>query len=161
MSKILVSSCLLGCKVRYNGSCVNVEGKCFEELTQKHEIIPFCPEVKAGLPIPRPAAEIQGGEGIDVLQGSAKVVGIDGVDFTDYFCRGAELALEKCVENNISSAILTEASPSCGSSLIYDGNHNGNKKIGIGVTVALLKQNGINVYSQHEVCNLIKLLNKS
>ena len=85
MPKILVSSCLLGCKVRYNGSDVNVEDKCFEQLTLKYEIIPFCPETNAGLLTPRPPAEIQGGEGIDVLHGSAKVVGIDGVNVSDFF----------------------------------------------------------------------------
>ena len=85
MSKMLVSSCLLGCKVRYNGDDVNVEGKCFEQLIREHEVIPFCPEVSAGLLTPRPSAEIQGGEGIDVLQGTANVVGIDGVDVSDFF----------------------------------------------------------------------------
>jgi uncharacterized protein YbbK (DUF523 family) len=111
--------------------------------------------VSAGLLTPRPSAEIQGGEGIDVLQGTANVVGIDGVNVSDYFCRGAQLALDKCIDENISLAILNESSPSCGSRSIYDGNFNGEKKTGMGVTAALLKQNGIKVYSQHDVCHLL------
>lgn len=156
MSKILVSSCLLGCKVRYNASDVKVDSKLFEQLIEEHEIIPFCPEVSAGLLTPRPSAEIQGGEGLDVLQGTANVVGIDSVDVSDYFCRGAQMALEKCIDEKVSLAILNESSPSCGSRSIYDGNFSGDKKVGMGVTAALLKQNGIQVQSQHEVYNLLK-----
>jgi uncharacterized protein YbbK (DUF523 family) len=155
MSKILVSSCLLGCKVRYNGGDVNVDDKCFEQLIENYEIIPFCPEVSAGLLIPRPSAEIQGGEGLDVLHGSAKVVEVDGNNVSEYFCRGAQMALEKCMDENIFLAIFNESSPSCGSTSIYNGRFNGVKKIGMGVTTALLKENGIKVYSQHEVCHLL------
>jgi uncharacterized protein YbbK (DUF523 family) len=152
--KVLVSSCLLGCKVRYNASDVNVENKCFEKLAQKYELVAFCPEVSAGLPTPRPSAEIKGGEGLDVLLGLAKVIGIDGVDVSEAFIYGAQMALKICIEQNISLAILNESSPSCGSSSIYDGNFSGVKKTGMGVTAALLKQNGIQVHSQHEVCDL-------
>jgi len=155
MAKILVSSCLLGCKVRYNGSCMRVEDAHFKQLLEPHEIIPFCPEVSAGLPIPRVPAEIKSGEGTHVLQGKAKVVGIDGTDFTDYFYRGAQMALDKCLAEKISLAILTEASPSCGSALIYDGSHKGNKIAGAGVTAALLRENGITVCSQHDADRLL------
>lgn len=161
MAKVLVSSCLLGCKVRYNGSDVNVEGKCFEQLSKNHEVIPFCPEVEAGLLIPRPSGEIQGGEGLDVLQGSAQVVEVDGVNVSDFFCRGAKMTLEKCIDEKISLAILNESSPSCGSSSIYDGSFNGVKKPGMGVTAALLNKNGIEVHSQHNVCNLLKFRDKN
>ena len=161
MSKILVSSCLLGCKVRYNGSDVDVDDKCFEQLAKKYEIIPFCPEISAGLMTPRPSAEIQGGEGIDVLQGSAKVVEENGVNVSEYFCRGAQMALEKCIDEKISLAILNESSPSCGSNSIYDGSFNGTKKLGMGVTAALLKKNGIKALSQHEVCNFLKITEKN
>lgn len=157
MAKILVSACLLGCDVRYNGSCVIVENKHFEQLVQQHEVIQFCPEVSAGLSTPRAAAEIQGGDGSHVLQGSAKVVGIDGVNVSDYFCRGAQMALAKCIDEEISLAVLNESSPSCGSSSIYDGNFNGMKKIGMGVTATLLKKNGVKVYSQHDSCRLLKI----
>ena len=66
------------------------------------------------------------------------------------------MALEKCIDEKVSLAILNESSPSCGSRSIYDGNFSGDKKIGMGVTAALLSQNGIQVQSQYEVCNLLK-----
>jgi uncharacterized protein YbbK (DUF523 family) len=160
MAKILVSACLLGFKVRYNGSDVNVEEKCFDQLAQHHEVVAFCPEVSAGLPTPRPAAEIQGGSGVDVLRGSAKVIGTDGVDVSNFFCRGAEMALQKCKDEAITLAILTESSPSCGSHSIYDGRFSSVKKAGQGVVAALLGQHGIKVYSQHEVCSLMRSLEK-
>jgi len=156
MSKILVSACLLGCKVRYNASDVKVDNKIFEQLIEENEIIPFCPEVSAGLLTPRPSAEIQGGEGIDVLRGTASVIEVNGIDVSHSFCRGAKMALDKCIEHKISLAILNESSPSCGSSFIYDGTFTGKKKAGMGVTAALLKENGIKVKSQHEVCHLLK-----
>jgi uncharacterized protein YbbK (DUF523 family) len=155
MAKILVSACLLGCKVRYNGSDVNVDETCFDQLARYHDVIAFCPEVSAGLPTPRPAAEIQEGSGIDVLQGKATVIGTDGVDVSDFFCRGAEMALQKCKDEGISLAILTESSPSCGRHSIYDGGFSGGKKPGQGVTTALLSQHGNKVYSQYEVCTLM------
>jgi len=156
MKKILVSACLLGCKVRYNGCAVNVDSSHFEALSLTYELVPFCPEVQAGLPTPRPAAEIQGGAGDAVLQGAARVVGIDNIDVSDYFCRGAQMALTCCVDEEIEIAILNESSPSCGSSRIYDGHFNGKKKAGMGVTAALLDQHGVRLYSQHNIVELLK-----
>lgn len=161
MSKILVSSCLIGCKVRYDASCVNIQNKHFQTLMLQYEVIPFCPEVSAGLATPRPSAEIQGGEGIDVLQGNAKVIGIDSIDVSDAFCLGAQMALTQCHVDKISTVVLNEGSPSCGSSLIYSGNFDGTKKNGMGVTAALLKQSGITVLNQHNVETLLKTEKKT
>ncbi len=156
MAKILVSSCLLGFNVRYNGSCINTENNSFKILAEQHEIIPFCPEVSAGLPIPRPPAEITGGEGEDVLSGTAEVLNNIGEDVTEAFLNGARLALDKCLSENIFLAVLAERSPSCGSSLIYDGSFRGMTKAGRGVTAALLEKSGIKVFSQDNIFLLIK-----
>ena len=154
MAKILVSSCLLGFKVRYNGSCIETADKDFTNLINQHEIIPFCSELAGGLPVPRDPAEITGGSGEDVISGSAKVIKKDGTDLTEYFLSGAEKAADKCIREKISFAVLSERSPSCGSSLIYDGNFCGVKIKGKGVTAALLEKKGIKVFSQY---NLNKL----
>jgi len=156
MKKILVSACLLGCKVRYDGSAVKVDNRLFEQLSLTYELLSFCPEVQAGLPTPRAAAEIQGESGEAVLQGSAQVVGIDNIDVSDYFCRGAQMALTRCVNEKIECAILNESSPSCGSETIYDGQFIGQKKAGKGVTAALLDQHGIRLYNQHNMMELLK-----
>lgn len=149
MIKVLVSSCLCGSPVRYNGTALTIEAAQWQWLKTHCELIPFCPEVSAGLPTPRAPAEIQVGEGLRVLSGDARIIGDDGVDVTELFIRGAELALKQCLQKKIHFALLTESSPSCGSSLIYDGTFQGVKKPGQGVAAALLIQHGIKVFSQH------------
>jgi uncharacterized protein YbbK (DUF523 family) len=78
MAKILISACLLGCRVRYNASDLEVISSEFEKLVTIHDVVSFCPEVSAGMSIPRAPAEIKGGDGFDVLSGKAKVIDIDG-----------------------------------------------------------------------------------
>ena len=142
--KILVSSCLLGKKCRYNGThALNPE--LIEKLKGKH-IINCCPEIMAGLPAPRPSCNIQGGSGFDVLAGKAKVLGDDGKDYTKQFIEGAKLALKKALDNKVVKAILKKDSPSCGCGKIYSAD--GSKLInGDGVFTALLKENGIDIES--------------
>ncbi|EKE67531.1 DUF523 domain-containing protein [Gallaecimonas xiamenensis] len=149
MAKVLVSACLLGCKVRYDGNSLAVGSEDFERFIAANEIVPFCPEVAAGLPTPRAAAEIQGGSGADVLCGAAKVIGKDGTDMSAAFIKGAELALALCQQQGIGKAVMAEASPSCGSGLIYSGQFDGTKVAGQGVVCALLAKHGIKVVSQH------------
>ena len=161
MAKILVSACLLGFKVRYNGSCIDIENKTFKDFVSHHKITSFCPEVSSGLSIPRDPSEIIGGNGYDVLSGSAKVITKKGDDVTAFFLSGAENALYKCRKEGISLAVLSERSPSCGSSLIYDGSFTGLKKEGLGVTAALLEKSGIKVFSQYNISCLINYLNGS
>ena len=119
---IVVSSCLAGLKVRYDG------GHCLDDkigrLVKEKKAITVCPEVLGGLPTPRVPAEIVGGDGEDVLDGKARVI------------------------NESTLVILKENSPSCGSSMIYNGEFTGEKIAGNGVTAALLKRNGIKVVSE-------------
>ncbi|EGR1121859.1 DUF523 domain-containing protein [Vibrio parahaemolyticus] len=160
MVKVLVSSCLVGNNVRYNASCLSVKEPELLWLKLNAELVVFCPEVSAGLPIPRAPAEITTGKGVDVLDGLANVVGNDGIDVTEQFVSGAENALELCQKQQIKYAILAEGSPSCGSSKVYDGTFNGIKIDGSGVATALLERNGIKVYSQHTIAKLREALEK-
>ena len=160
MVKVLVSSCLVGSKVRYNASCLSIPEPELLWLTSKVELVIFCPEVSAGLPTPRAPAEIIAGKGVDVLDGLANVVGNDGIDVTTQFVSAAENALQLCQKQQIKYAILAEGSPSCGSSKIYDGTFNGIKIDGSGVTTALLERHGIAVYSQHTIAKLRSVLEK-
>ncbi|GAA5445961.1 hypothetical protein Misp06_04168 [Microbulbifer sp. NBRC 101763] len=161
MTQILVSSCLLGCAVRYNGTDVEVYNSDFDWLVETQEIVPLCPEVAAGLPIPRAPAEISGGNGADILAGAARVIGSEKKDLTDQFLLGAKLALKLCRRHNIRYAVLTENSPSCGSGYIYDGSFSGKKIVGVGVVSALLEKSGIQVFSQHTVGILRELIGSS
>ena len=151
MSKLLVSACLLGDPVRYDGRSKVFESTELQDLINHNRVITFCPEVAGGLPVPREAAEIQQGDGVAVIDRLAKVVTFAGEDVTDTFLRGARQALELCQQNQISVAILTESSPSCGSSQIYDGCFSRASLQGVGVTTALLQRHGITVFSQYQI----------
>ncbi len=149
--KVLVSGCLLGNEVRYNGRSLSVSDAILEQWKKDGRIISICPEVDAGMSIPREAAEIVQGDGQGVWRGTASVVEKSGNDVTSLFVNGARLALETCRQHAIKVAVLTEGSPSCGSSTIYDGSFNKNKINGIGVTTALLREHDIAVFSQHSI----------
>jgi uncharacterized protein YbbK (DUF523 family) len=154
LEKVLISSCLVGYKVRYNGSCLSLSKSVLDNLASQAELVAFCPEVAAGLSTPRASAEIINGKGIDVIHDLAHVVGNDGINVTKQFLLGAEKALEICHEHAIKYALLTDGSPSCGSSKIYDGTFSGATVEGSGVTAALLERAGIKVFSQHTIRNL-------
>lgn len=151
MEKILVSACLLGEKVRYDGLVVPVSKVLISAFERTAVMIPLCPEVSGGLPVPREPAEIFGKDGFDVLDGKAPVKNITGNDVTLFYLRGAGKALETAIKNNIKAAILKEKSPSCGKSFIYDGRFAGILKNGKGVTAALFERNGIRLFSEKEI----------
>ncbi len=158
MNKLLVSACLLGNPVRYDGQSKTLPHVGLARLAAQDRVIGFCPEVAGGLPIPRPAAEISGADGAAVIAGGASVKTRDGSDVTDYFLSGANQALAICHEHAIAVAVLTESSPSCGSSSIYDGSFTRSAVPGSGVTAALLRQHGIAVFNQHQLDAAIGLL---
>jgi len=146
--EILISSCLIGCPVRYNGSSSEVEG--LGELVKQGKAIAMCPEIVGGLPIPREPVEIeQGKTAKEVLEGNAKVLDKEGKEYTEEFVNGAKELLKVCKEKGIKTVILKEGSPSCGSNKTYDGTFSGNKISGRGITAELLSQNGITVYCEH------------
>lgn len=127
--KILVSACLVGLCTRYDGSCKPDE-RCRRQLSGQHWI-PFCPEQLGGLPTPRTAADLTGGDGHDVLIGRAKVIDRAGRDVSEQFIRGAHQVLKIAASQRIKHALVKARSPSCG------------LKKPIGVTTALLVENGI------------------
>lgn len=157
VQNILISACLLGIRVRYDGLILPVSNRLIDALKQMPNIIPFCPEVTGGLPVPRLPSEISGGDGRLVIDGKAVVNDIKGNDVTSYFITGAEKALEAAINNNIRAAILKEKSPSCGSAFIYDGTFTKTLKSGRGVTAALLEKHGIRVFNETEIEDALKI----
>jgi len=137
--KLLVSACLLGHNCKYNGGN-NDNAKVHRFLADKEYII-FCPESASGLPCPRDPAEIQG----------EAVIDRSGQDVTEYFHRGAQMALELCQKQGIDTALLKESSPSCGSHLIYDGTFSKKKLPGLGITARLLAAHGIRLLSEEDL----------
>jgi uncharacterized protein YbbK (DUF523 family) len=157
MQKILVSRCLLGHRVRYDGGASGP----FDQLQlwlDEGRVVPLCPEVAGGLPTPRAAAEIPGGQGAQVLEGEASVMTAEGEDVSTQFLSGAYQALELVQQHGIRIAILKANSPSCGNLLTYDGTFSGVKVSGEGVTAALLKRNGVQVFSELELADAVQAL---
>lgn len=153
---IIVSSCLAGMKVRYNGT------DCLDETVQKlldeKKAVAVCPELLGGFQTPREPAEIVGGEGMDVLEGKARVIDRSGRDVTEMYIKGAFETLQLAREWGAATVVLKENSPSCGSSMIYNGEFAGFKIPGQGVTAALLRKNGIDVISEEQLPVLVDKL---
>lgn len=146
--RVLVSACLLGQPVRYDGQSKGIVSDWLSALGAEGRVLTFCPEVAGGLPTPRPPAERQGD----------RVVTASGLDVTAEFDRGAELALEICQAQGIRFALLKEGSPSCGSGRIYNGRFEGVSVAGEGKTAALLLRHGIAVFSEDQLAELASAL---
>ena len=149
-TKILISACLLGQPVRFDGQSKLVENSTLALWNNEGRLLPVCPEVSGGLPVPRPAAEIQGTAN-DVLAGRGQVTTKENEDVSRYFLSGAQHALMLCRQHHIKVAILKQNSPSCGSTQVPDGSFSCNLISGEGVTAHLLRQNGIRVFSENEI----------
>lgn len=147
MEKLLISACLLGVASRYDARsvCVFTEQE-IASLNEKYQLIPFCPEIYGGLPTPRTPSEIVGDE----------IYMKDGARVTENYRKGAEEALRLCRVLGIEKALMKERSPSCGDGLVYDGSFSGTLTEGDGITVSLLKANGIRIYKESEINKLLK-----
>ena len=121
----IVSACLVGLCTRYDGKETSSE-PC-RRLLVEAVWIPICPEQLGGLSTHRPAAELVGGDGSDVLRGTARVLTKDGADVTAAFVNGALQVLAIARSQPIDAVLLKSHSPSCGRT---------------GVTTALLAKHG-------------------
>ena len=162
--KILISACLMGQPVRYDGRANDDKTDNFRHQLQRWQeagiLIPVCPEVAGGLPTPRPAAEIDQGDGEAVLQGKARIISRDTEDFTREFIDGAQQALASARRHGAVAALLAARSPSCGSNGIYNGEFNATLREGMGVTAALLSKHGIPCFSPEKFPDLLQWLSQ-
>lgn len=159
-SKILVSACLMGFQVRYNGSNKAQLADALSRWQQEGRLVIHCPELAAGLPVPRLPAEILNAQGADVMQNRAQIVESDGQDVTAHYQLAAWLALKAAQEEGCAAALLTDGSPTCGSQFIYDGTFNGQRKPGSGVAAALLREHGITVFSDGQIPQLLNWMER-
>jgi uncharacterized protein YbbK (DUF523 family) len=150
MEKLLISSCLLGELVKYNGSHNILEKNIIEKLEKNYEIYSFCPEVSGGLPIPRIPCEIKSFYPISVIN---KV----GENKTKEFLKGANDCLEFCKEKKIFKALLKANSPSCSNDFVYDGSFNSIKVKAKGITANLLEENQIKVFNENQIDKLLSI----
>ena len=136
--KIMVSACLLGENCKYSGG--NNRNDRLLDFLQEHDVMPVCPEVLGGLPVPRTPAEIMNGT----------VMNRDGVSVDHEFRRGAEAALAAAIKEQPELIILQPRSPSCGTKEIYDGTFTGRLIPGEGIFAALARAAGFHVCDAEE-----------
>lgn len=150
--KILISRCLLGEPCRYDGQCkAGIQNELLRVGIKETDYVSTCPECEGGLPTPRSPSEISEGTALEVLANQGRVIAKNGNDNTAAFLKGASIALERCLDNNIKVALLKSKSPSCGSGLIYDGTFSGQLIPGNGVTTELLRKHGILVLNETQI----------
>ena len=142
MRKILVSQCLYGDRiVRYDGREKTETHPVFLQWKQEGRLIPVCPEVFGGLPVPR----------IDSQRRGDRVVTRDGADVTKEYETGAAEALRLAREHDVVFCVMKQGSPACGSKVIHDGTFSGTKIPGEGVAVQLLREAGYRVYGEEDI----------
>ncbi len=137
--KVVVSACLLGRNCKYNGG--NNQNQRVIDFVQGKEVIEVCPEMLAGLGVPRTPIEIvngvildKNGHNVDApLRGAvAEILGS---------LRGEE----------IECAILKSRSPTCGVKEIYDGSFSGRLIPGKGVLADALANTGYTVIDCEDI----------
>jgi len=131
--KVLVSACLVGRNCKYSGGN-NYSQKVMDFLKDK-EVIEVCPEVLAGMSIPRPRVEILNGKLIDEF----------GNDVDEKYRNGVAKALKQIEGQDIDLAILQSRSPTCGVKQIYDGTFSGKLLAGQGALAEALIKAGYKV----------------
>ena len=136
--KILVSACLLGENCKYNGG--NNYNPRVAAFLEGHEVVPVCPEMQAGLGVPRTPVEIVNGV----------ILSRDGENF-DAQLRGAVAQIMEKLDKDIDCAVLQSRSPTCGVNQIYDGTFSGTRITGSGVFAQALKEAGIRVIDAEDV----------
>jgi uncharacterized protein YbbK (DUF523 family) len=137
--KVLVSACLLGRNCKYNGG--NNYREKVEEFLRGKEVIEVCPEMLAGLGVPRTPIEIRDGE----------VVSRDGISVDTAIRAAVAQVLQDIRDEQIECCILKSRSPTCGVHQIYDGTFTGTLIDGAGVLAQALKEAGYRVLDDEDL----------
>ena len=145
---LLISSCFLGDKVKYDGGDNHLGLLLLKRLSDAAVLVPVCPEVAGGLGTPRIPAEIR----------KEKVVNALEEEVTAAFEKGARIALETAAVYGVRAALLKERSPSCGVHEVYDGSFSKTVTAGQGVTSRLLSESGIRLFNENEISECIEYL---
>ena len=142
---LLISACLFGSCCKYSGDSNALPQETLFALKKRYRLVPVCPEVAGGLPIPRIPAERRG----------ENVITSEGSDVTEAYSIGAETALLLARKFGCRVALLKHRSPSCGNSMIYDGSFTNTLIKGRGVAAEILMKEGIPVYNENELNEIL------
>ena len=106
--KIAVSACLLGHQVRFDGSHKR-DRFVTDQLSRYMDFIPVCPEMSAGMSVPRPVIQLRRfGDDVRLVQSSDP-----DNDFTERMIEVAEQQSMK-LGDTVCGLIVQKKSPSCG-----------------------------------------------
>src|SRR5574341_910734 len=106
--KLGISSCLLGNNVRFDGGN-RFDQHLMDTFGPFVEWVPICPEVEAGLTVPREPMQLV------VDGGKTRLITIEtGKDLTDVLMRWAEGKAKHLEREGVRGFIFKARSPSCG-----------------------------------------------
>ena len=131
--KVLVSACLLGCNCKYNGGNNRNEAVC--AFAEGKEMIAVCPEMLAGLGVPRTP--------IDIVEGVVK--DREGRNVDAPLRLAVAKILKDLEKDEICCAVLKSRSPTCGVKQVYDGTFSGTLVAGAGILAKALIDAGYRV----------------
>ncbi len=137
--KILVSACLLGENCKYNGK--NNWNAAVTAFVQSHDVVTVCPELLAGLGVPRTPIEIVDGTLMDQ----------NGNNVDAQLRKTAEKLAKQLKKQGFDCAILQSRSPTCGVNQVYDGSFSGVLIPGMGVFAQALKAAGVSVIDAEDL----------
>jgi len=123
-----ISSCLLGEKVRFDGSH-KLDRFLTETLGRYVDYVPVCPEVEVGLPTPRETLRLVG-----TLDNQRLVFSKSGEDITERMTAWAQQRVKALEKENLCGFVFKSKSPSSGMERVrlYDRNGVPNKT-GVGL----------------------------
>jgi uncharacterized protein YbbK (DUF523 family) len=99
---VLVARCLMGEPCRYHGIYTPPRLRLLDRLARRYRVVPVCPEIMGGLPVPRPPAYIIGDRVISA-----------GIDVTTFFLRGARMVRDMARRSQAIKFYGLRHSPSC------------------------------------------------
>ncbi len=106
--RLLVSSCLLGNRVRYDGGH-KFDPFVAEFLRRFFDLVPVCPEFECGMSVPREPVRLV------LSDGEMRVKGIEtGNDYTPRITNWARKKITSLCDDDVYGFILKTKSPSCG-----------------------------------------------
>jgi uncharacterized protein YbbK (DUF523 family) len=140
---IVVSACLLGERVRYDGG--DKRDPRVEAAVAGRTVLPLCPEVLGGMGCPRPPVHFESGDGEALLEGFGRAVDDKGLEASGGLLKGARRADELARLAGAREAILKERSPSCGLHAIHTA---GGVREGKGCFAAQLVRRGVRAHNE-------------
>lgn len=105
--RLLVSACLLGEKVRYDGQH-KYDPFLVERLGRFVEWVPVCPESESGMPTPRPSMHLVGDPG------APRLMNRKGADLTEQMQRFVSVKLRELDGEELCGFVCKKDSPSSG-----------------------------------------------